>query len=282
MTVLRTTALVKAPMSTVGAALRHTRTAEQGLLALGVRGRATTAAGVLLAPGDEIMFGPVGIPLHVGALKTRVIRADADRFTSVLISGPLPFLRHDTVLTEAGAETLLTDTLEWSSPCGLLGRLIGVPLVRRFVRKLLDRRAAGVRALAQCWTKAEIVVGAAIVHNGLMLAQQRHYPADHAGRWELPGGRVESGEREVDAIVRECAEELDVTVRPCGRVGTDVPLPNGMLLRIHAAELRDHTAVPRAVEHQAVRWINGTDLPTLDWLEADRLLVHSLRALLAD
>src|SRR5436305_1516128 len=57
-TVLRTTVLIDAPTATVGAALRHTLTAEEGLLALGVRGNVTTNAGTLLVPGDELAFGP--------------------------------------------------------------------------------------------------------------------------------------------------------------------------------------------------------------------------------
>src|SRR5690606_41296970 len=67
---------------------------------------------------------------------------------------------------------------------------------------------------------------AAIVRAGRLLAQQRGYPDHLAGQWELPGGRVEPGETEVDALVRECVEELGVQVRVGDRVGPDVPLPD--------------------------------------------------------
>lgn len=279
MSALRSTGLVQAPVTTVGAALRHTRTAEECLVGVGVRGRAIPSAGVLLAPGDEIGFRVplAGIPMP---LRTRVIRADAEKVNSVVVAGPVRQLRHESVLSEFSGGTSITDSLEWTSPLGILGRCLDVVVLRRFVSQVLAARMAAVRALAESWATRQVVVGTAIIHNGRMLTQQRHYPASDAGRWELPGGRVELGETEQDAVVRECKEELDVEVRPTGRVGTDVPLANGMLLRIHAAELVDPASTPKAVEHRDVRWVDAAELTALDWLDADRVLVHSLRTLL--
>lgn len=127
-----------------------------------------------------------------------------------------------------------------------------------------------------------VVVGAAIVRHGRLLAQQRARPAHLANRWELPGGAVEPGESDTAALVRECLEELCVLVVPGVRVGTDVPLPGSVrVLRVYAASLADPSATPRAVEHRALRWITATDLDTLDWLEADRILLPALTRLLS-
>jgi len=126
-------------------------------------------------------------------------------------------------------------------------------------------------------------VAAAIVRERRLLAQQRAWPPDVAGRWELPGGRVEDGEAETDALARECAEELGVHVVLGRRLGGDVPLPGGRsVLRIYAAELADPWASPQAVEHFAVRWLDAGELDTVDWLDADRALLPQLRALLGD
>ncbi|MER7010988.1 NUDIX domain-containing protein [Saccharopolyspora sp. NPDC000359] len=281
MSVLRSTGLIQAPVATVGAALRHTRTAEVGLADIGISGHAATRPAALLVPGDEVVF-QARIARFPVDLTTRIVRADADVLSSVLVSGLLPELRHESVLAAAGPRTLLTDSLHWTTPFGPLGRLADVAIGRRFVLNVLAARIAAVRELAESWASRSIVVGTAIVHKGRLLAQQRAYPAPDAGRWELPGGRVEPGEDEPTAVVRECQEELAVEVRPTGRVGTDVPLSNGMLLRIHAAELVDPTAVPEAVEHRALRWVTADELTGLDWLDADRVLVHNLRDLLAD
>jgi len=129
--------------------------------------------------------------------------------------------------------------------------------------------------------RPRLVVGAALVRDGRLLAQQRSYPADHAGRWELPGGRAEPGESDVDALVRECAEELGVAVVAGAQVGPDVPLSGGAVLRVLAARLADPLAEPVAREHRAVRWLGRDELDTVDWLPADRVLLPDLRALLS-
>jgi 8-oxo-dGTP diphosphatase len=132
-----------------------------------------------------------------------------------------------------------------------------------------------------------VVVGAAIVRDGRLLAQRRAAPASLAGRWELPGGRVEPGESEPAALRRECAEELGVRIRVIHRVGPDLPLgqPGGALadtlLRIYTAHLLADSPEPRAVEHAGLAWVAAADLPGLDWLDADRLLLGDLAALLA-
>ena len=129
--------------------------------------------------------------------------------------------------------------------------------------------------------RPRVVVGAAIIRGGRLLVQQRAWPAADAGRWELPGGRVDDGEAETDALARECAEELGVHVVPGRRVGHDVPLPGGRsVLRVYAATLADPHAEPHAVEHTAVRWLAADELDAVDWLDADRAVLPRLRALL--
>lgn len=79
-------------------------------------------------------------------------------------------------------------------------------------------------------------------------------------------------------------------IRVIHRVGADLPLggpdpavptvPN-MVLRIYAAHLLPDSPEPRAVEHAGLAWVPAPDLPSLDWLDADRLLLPELAALLA-
>jgi 8-oxo-dGTP diphosphatase len=123
------------------------------------------------------------------------------------------------------------------------------------------------------------VVGAAILSGGRVLAQQRGYPPADAGRWELPGGRVEPGEDDRAALARECLEELGVNVVVGQRVGPEVMLRPGLVLRIYQAFLNDGTPHPH--DHQALQWIGLSDVDALDWLPADRAVLPWLRALLA-
>lgn len=126
-----------------------------------------------------------------------------------------------------------------------------------------------------------VIVGAAIVRGRSLLAQQRAYPAAVAGLWELPGGRVEPGESDVDAVRRECVEELGVTVRVGAPVGPDVALPGDKLLRIYAAVLAPASGEPHPHDHQALRWLTAAELDSVEWLPADQVLLPSLRALLS-
>ncbi|GAB3369274.1 (deoxy)nucleoside triphosphate pyrophosphohydrolase [Amycolatopsis echigonensis] len=126
-----------------------------------------------------------------------------------------------------------------------------------------------------------VIVGAALVRDGKLLAQQRAWPPHHAGQWELPGGRVEEGETEAFALARECHEELDVVVTVGDRVGPEIPLPGGKVLRVYSAALLSPGDEPRAVEHTALRWVGEDELDDLDWLPADRDLLPALHALVS-
>lgn len=125
---------------------------------------------------------------------------------------------------------------------------------------------------------ASRVVGAAILDGrGRVLAAQRDGPADLAGRWEFPGGKLRPGEAELDGLVRECAEELGVVVAPQEFVG-EVPIPGHRWLRVWTARLvyGDLTAT----EHRELRWVAAGELDELDWLVPDRPLLEPLKLLL--
>ena len=123
-----------------------------------------------------------------------------------------------------------------------------------------------------------VIVAAAIVAGepARVLAAQRSYPAELAGLWELPGGKVHDGESDMDALVRECREELGVDVRPTRRLGDDVAIGPQTLLRVWWAELV--RGEPTALEHRALRWIDREDIDGLPWLPSDAPVVAALHA----
>jgi 8-oxo-dGTP diphosphatase len=128
-----------------------------------------------------------------------------------------------------------------------------------------------------------VVVGAAIIRDGRVFAARRGKPPELAGRWELPGGKVEPGESETAALRRECGEELGVKVEVQGRLGPDVALPTarpGGTLRVFLATLATGSVEPVAREHTALRWVGVEELAELDWLDADRELLPALAAAL--
>ena len=124
------------------------------------------------------------------------------------------------------------------------------------------------------------MVGAAIVLGGRVLACARAHPPPAAGKWEFPGGKVETDETEVDALIRECREELGVAISVGDRVGGDQALGHGRaVLRVYLASLRG-SAQPAALEHSALRWLAADELDQVDWLPADQPIVAELRPVL--
>jgi 8-oxo-dGTP diphosphatase len=100
----------------------------------------------------------------------------------------------------------------------------------------------------------------------LLLIRRAHDP--EAGRWSLPGGKVEPGETAREATAREVAEEtgLDVVVgEEVGQVCR--PAPDGRTFVIHDFRCRplDPQAVPRAGDDAAdARWVDGAAYAALD------------------
>jgi 8-oxo-dGTP diphosphatase len=126
----------------------------------------------------------------------------------------------------------------------------------------------------------KVIVAAVIITDGRVLACERAAPPEVAGRWEFPGGKVEPGETDQQALARECAEELGVRVAVGDRVGPDVPLAHGRaVLRVFAVTLLNGD-VPRALEHTSMRWLAAGELNSVHWLPADKPIVAELPALL--
>jgi 8-oxo-dGTP diphosphatase len=125
-----------------------------------------------------------------------------------------------------------------------------------------------------------VIVAAVIIADGRVLACERSAPREVAGRWEFPGGKVEPGESDQQALARECVEELGVRVEVGDRVGPDVPLARGRaVLRVFAVRLLDGDR-PQALEHRSMRWLAVDELGSVPWLPADQPIVAELPALL--
>ncbi|MEO3793569.1 (deoxy)nucleoside triphosphate pyrophosphohydrolase [Nonomuraea sp. B10E15] len=124
-----------------------------------------------------------------------------------------------------------------------------------------------------------VVVAAVIVApGGRVLAAQRAEPAALAGGWEFPGGKVDPGEDERAALVRECREELGVEIAVGERVGGDWPLSAGYVMRVWLCSLI--SGVPEAKEHLALRWLGPGDYYDVDWLGADLPIMKTVENLL--
>jgi 8-oxo-dGTP diphosphatase len=195
-------------------------------------------------------------------------------------------LVHTRSFTATAEGTRVDEQVDWDTG---LPRPLAAPadrVVRRRVLRSMRRHLDGYAAAAALQALDVVqVVGAAIVRGDRVLVAQRG-TGPLAGRWEFPGGKVEPGEDDLAALVRECAEEMGVAVLPRGFLGEVVldgvvagGAPGASTLRVWSAHLAE--GEPVAHEHRDLRWVRAADLAGLDWIPADRPLLPAVRALLA-
>ena len=128
------------------------------------------------------------------------------------------------------------------------------------------------------------VVAGAIVDGNRVLVARRRAAADgsaepgDAGRWELPGGKVQPGESDEEALERELREELGVRTVVRERLGPAVPVRPGMQLYCYRVDRPEGDLI--LTDHDEVRWVDVRELGSLDLLEADRALLEPLRGVL--
>ena len=118
------------------------------------------------------------------------------------------------------------------------------------------------------------MVGAALVRDGRVLASRRVQPPRLAGLWEFPGGKVEDGESDEQALLRELHEELQVQARVGERLGGDLLIGETAVLRVYLCELV--SGEPALVDHDEHRWLTADELHDVPWIEVDLPLVALL------
>jgi 8-oxo-dGTP diphosphatase len=128
-----------------------------------------------------------------------------------------------------------------------------------------------------------LVVACALIDpDGRVLIAQR--PADKrmGGLWEFPGGKIETGERPEDCLIRELKEELGITVKEaCLAPFTFASHGYSdfhLLMPLYVCRRWDGIAV--ALEHSAIKWVRPRDLSQYPMPAADIPLIPMLRDLL--
>ena len=123
------------------------------------------------------------------------------------------------------------------------------------------------------------VVAALILKDGKVLVCQRTRHQTMPLKWEFPGGKIEEGEQPRDALHRELDEELGIDAR----IGEEVARIQHEYKGGGAVELRFYVVHNYNGElenriFRDVRWAKRSELPSCDFLEADRELVQDLAA----
>ena len=120
-------------------------------------------------------------------------------------------------------------------------------------------------------------VVAALIRDGeRFLICKRPAHKARALMWEFPGGKVEAGERPRDALIRECMEELDVTLDVGGlymQVTHEYP---DIQIRLSLYEAVIASGELCSKEHEALCWILPREIPDYEFCPADVDIIHRI------
>ena len=121
------------------------------------------------------------------------------------------------------------------------------------------------------------VVAAVIRDNDRILATARGY-GEYKGWWEFSGGKIEEGESPKQALVREIREELGVKIEVHDLI--DIIDYDYETFHLHmncywATVVRGELQL---LEHEAAKWLDASNIESVDWLPADLAILPKIAA----
>jgi 8-oxo-dGTP diphosphatase len=123
------------------------------------------------------------------------------------------------------------------------------------------------------------VVAAVIEDKGEFLACRRAANKSMAGKWEFPGGKVEPGETDKEALEREIKEELNVQISVGKLIAVSINDLGTEVIEMYSylAEL-DGDRPFASSDHDELVWLSRNETAALDWAELDVPVVKALEA----
>ncbi|WP_269150465.1 pyrimidine (deoxy)nucleoside triphosphate diphosphatase [Enterobacter hormaechei] len=119
------------------------------------------------------------------------------------------------------------------------------------------------------------VVAAILEKEGKILLAQRPEHADQPGMWEFAGGKVEAGETQQEALIRELREELGIEAVPARYVASHQREVSQRLIHLYAWHVPEFSGELKAHYHSALVWCKPEDAFTYDLAPADIPLLEA-------
>lgn len=121
------------------------------------------------------------------------------------------------------------------------------------------------------------VVAAVIESNSLVLACRRALHKSMGGFWEFPGGKVESGETDQQALARELREELGIEVEVGDFICQSRSLANDTEIEMFTYFCSLKSPKPTSSsDHDKLLWVTSSELSSLEWPPLDLPVVEAL------
>ena len=119
------------------------------------------------------------------------------------------------------------------------------------------------------------VVGAIIRDGDRYLVGQRAANKSQGGLWKFMGGKIELGETPEQALARECREELALEIEDEHIIDSVVHEYPEKTIRLTLISCSPKSgSIPKALEHQQIRWVTRAEMDAIDFAPADRELIR--------
>ena len=119
------------------------------------------------------------------------------------------------------------------------------------------------------------VTCAIIEKDGFVLAAQRSKDMSLPLKWEFPGGKIDTGESQVECLRREIFEEMGIHIRVEKKIPSSTHHYQSFTITLYPFTCSIKKGEIVLHEHCAISWLEPNKLHTLDWAEADLPVIES-------
>ncbi|WP_448212897.1 8-oxo-dGTP diphosphatase MutT [Colwellia sp. MEBiC06753] len=122
----------------------------------------------------------------------------------------------------------------------------------------------------------QVAVGV-ILNNGKVFLTRRHLDVHQGGKWEFPGGKVESDETVAQALARELKEEVSIDVLACQEFMTINHDYGDKQVKLEIFIVDQYLGEPNSAEGNDQQWVTLDELSNIDFPEANVAIVERLQ-----
>ncbi len=122
------------------------------------------------------------------------------------------------------------------------------------------------------------VVAALIRHDDRFLICQRPAHKARGLMWEFVGGKVEMGETKENALIRECREELNITIEVESVFAEITHAYPDITIHLTLFNSRIAEGKPELLEHNAMKWVTVGEMDNFDFCPADEKIADLIKA----
>ena len=123
--------------------------------------------------------------------------------------------------------------------------------------------------------RINVVAGIIINQNKILIGKRKDKDIG-GGKWEFPGGKIEFGETNSEALERELYEELGISVKIGKELMNYEHLFKTTIYNITFMEITDYEGEIRNNAHSEIKWVKFSKLPEYDFISGDDRFIQSL------